>query len=96
MVVSAVQACTGLGLLIVEDGEDAEDDGDARVEPHAHEAVGDGVGDVLEVHRLALDEDADGNDGVEGTARGGSGGERSEVGSGRGEEVAGRGAAGLG
>lgn len=60
------QAGAGAGLVVVEDGEDAEDDGDAEVEADAHEPLRHGVGDVLEVHGLALDQHADGDDGVEG------------------------------
>lgn len=89
-------AGAGEGLVLGEDGEDAEDDGDARVEGDAHEAVGDAVGDVLEVHRLALDQHADGDDGVEGAA--GRGG-RCQGGQVRGraaQEVAGCAAAGGG
>lgn len=87
------QAGAGLGLAVVEDGEDAEDDGDAEVEADAHEALRHGVGYVLEVHGLALDQDADGDDGVEGL--GGGGGEGRQVRGGAAEEVAGRPAAAL-
>lgn len=71
----AVNAGAGFGLVVVEDGQDAKDDGDTGVELDAHEAVGDGVGNVLEVHGLALDEDADGDDGVKGSSGGAAGGE---------------------
>lgn len=75
IVTLAINAGTSLGLFVVEDGQDAKDDGDAGVELNAHQAVGDGVGDVLEVHGLALDEDADGDDGVKGACGGAAGGE---------------------
>ena len=55
-----------LGLLLIQDGQQAEDQRHARVELDAHQAVRDRLGDVLEVHGLALDEHADGDDGVEG------------------------------
>lgn len=98
---AARDAGAGLGLVLGEDGEDAEDDGDARVELHPHEAVRDRVGDVLEVHGLALDEDADGDEGVEGGVEGlrAAGRRRAEGGQVRGaaaQEVAGAGAAGGG
>lgn len=105
MVVAAGgDAGAGLGLVLAEDGEDAEDDGDARVELDAHEAVGDAVGDVLKVHGLALDEDANRDDGVKGGGRGrggagrGGGGGVGEGGQvrGRGAEEVARGAAGRG
>lgn len=66
----------GLCLLLSEHGQNAEDDGDADVELDAHEALGDGVGNVLKVHGLALDEHANGNDCVKGPAgvAGGEGG----------------------
>ena len=67
-------AGAGLGLVVVEDGQDAEDDGHAEVEADAHQAMRHGVGDVLEVHGLALDQHADGDDRVEGLLRGGRGG----------------------
>lgn len=89
-----VDAGACLCLVVGEDGEDAEDDGDAGVELDAHEAVGDGVGDVLKVHGLALDEDADGDDGVEGGGAGGAG-EGGQV-CGRGGEEVGRGGPGVG
>lgn len=66
VVALAVDTGAGLGLLVGQDGEHAKDDGDARVELDAHEALAGGLGDVLEVHGLALDEHADGDDGVEG------------------------------
>ncbi len=96
VVALAVDAGAGEGLRVVEDGEDAKDDGDARVELDAHEAVRDGLGNVLKVHRVALDEDADGDDGVK-RRRGGGARRGGEVGRRGGEEeVASRGAAGRG
>lgn len=82
-----------LGLLVSEDGQDAENDGHAEVEADAHQALGDGVGDVLEVHGLALDQHADGDDGVEGARgrRGRVGHEGGQVGGRGAEEVAGAG-----
>lgn len=89
MIVTAAQhAGAGLGLVLVEDGQHTEDDRDAGVELDAHEAVRNAVGDVLEVHSLALDEHTNGDDGVENGGAGVGGGERSEVGRGAAEEVA--------
>lgn len=59
-----------LGLVLSQHGEDTKDDGDTRVQRDTHQALRDTVGDVLEVHRLALDEHADGDYRVEGTRRG--------------------------
>lgn len=95
MVVAATRhARPGLRLLLVEHRQQAEDQRDAGVELDAHQAVGDGLGDVFKVHRLALDQDADGDDGVEGA--GGRGrlafgveGEGGQVGGAGAEEVAG-------
>ena len=67
VVAPAHQPRASLGLLVVEHGKDAEDDGDAEVQANAHEALRHGVGDVLKVHRLALDQHADGDDGVKGS-----------------------------
>jgi hypothetical protein len=53
-------------LVFRESGENTKDDGDAGIELNAHEAVGDGIGDVLEVHGFAFDQDADGDHRVEG------------------------------
>lgn len=72
-------ARAGLCLLVVEHGQDAKDDGDADVELDAHEALGGGVGNVLKVHGLALDEHADGDDGVKGPAAGVAAGEGRQV-----------------
>ena len=59
-------ACAFQSLVIGERGKHAEDDGNARVELHAHERVRDGLADVLEVHRRALDEHAYRDHGIEG------------------------------
>lgn len=97
VVAAAREPGAGLGLLVIEHGQDAEDDGHAEVEADAHEALGDGVGDVLEVHGLALDQHADGDDGVEGPrGRRGLGREGGEVGRRGAEEVAGAGGAARG
>ncbi len=45
--------------------KDPEDDGHPCIELHLHETVRDGIADVLEMHGGALDENADGNDGVQ-------------------------------
>jgi len=83
-------------LLLGQDGQNAKDDGHAGVELHAHQPLRDGVGDVLEVHRLALDQHADGDDGVE-RARGlRRGGQRRQVCRAAREEVAGTQSAGAG
>lgn len=93
VVALAVDASARLCLVVREHRQHAKDDGDTRVELHAHQAVRHAVGNVLKVHRLALDQDADGNDGVEGAGRGSGGGGRLEVGRAGGEEVGGRGRA---
>lgn len=84
-----------LRLLLGEHGQDAKDDGHARVERDAHQALRHRVGNVLEVHRLALDQHANGDQGVERLRRHrGRGGvaQRGEVGCRAAEEVAGAGA----
>lgn len=53
-------------LVVVEAGKNTENDGRARVELDAHKALRDGVADVLKVHRRALDQHADRDDGVKG------------------------------
>ena len=53
-------------LILLESGENAKDDGNASIELDAHEAVGDGFGDELKVHRFAFDQDADCDHRVEG------------------------------
>lgn len=78
VVATGSDTSAGLGLLVVQDGENAKDDRYTGVELYAHKAVRHSVGDVLEMHGLALDEDADGDDGVEGAARC-FGGEGSQV-----------------
>ncbi len=89
VVALAVDAGAGESLLVVEHRQDAKDDGDAGVELHAHEAVRGRVGNVLKVHRLALDKHADSDDGVKSRRCR----RRGEVGRRGGEEVAGGGAA---
>lgn len=54
-----------LRLLFIQDRQQAKDQGDAGIQLHAHQPVRDSLGDVLEVHGLALDEDADGDQGIE-------------------------------
>lgn len=96
----------GLCLLLSQHRQQAENKRDAGVELDAHEALRHGIRDILEVHRLALDEDANGNEGVEGGCGSGGRGGRGccsgeQVGRGRrgAEEVArrqaGAGAGGL-
>lgn len=85
-------AGASLGLLVVEDGQDAKDDGDARVELNAHEAMRDSIRNVLKVHGLALDQNANGNNGVESRSRGArvvAGCEGRQIRRGGGEKVAG-------
>lgn len=54
------------GLVLIQDGQQTEDERHAVVELDAHETMRDGLGNVLEVHGLALDQDADGDEGIEG------------------------------
>lgn len=89
VVAPAHQPRASLGLLVVEHGKDAEDDGDAEVQANAHEALRHGVGDVLKVHRLALDQHADGDDGVKGSRGRRVGAEGGQVRRRGAEEVAG-------
>ena len=83
-----------LRLILIQHGQQTENQRDAGVELYAHKALGHALGDVLEVHGLAFYEDPDGDYGVEG-AGGGCGfsvsgqGERGQVGGGGAEEVAG-------
>jgi len=79
-------------LFLVQDRQQSEDQGNARIQLHAHEALGNAIGNVFKVHGFALDETADGDDGIEGgggAGRGGLGGEGGEIGGGAAEEVAG-------
>lgn len=81
-------------LLVGEAGEDAKDDGDPGIESDPHEGVGDRVGDVLEVHGGALDEDADRDEDVvrlRGAGGGCGAGEGGEGDGGRRGEEVGRG-----
>ena len=94
MVVAVLsETSAGLSLLVVQHSEYAEYHGDPAVEANAHESLGDCVGDVLEVHGLALDQNADGDHGIKGARSSGVGGGRWEGGQVRGrgaEEVASR------
>ena len=95
VVASGDEAGPRLCLLLSEHGQDAKDDGHARVERHAHQALRYRVGNVLKVHRLALDQHADGDEGVEGARRHRicrGVGKRGEVGCRAAEEVTGAGA----
>jgi len=82
-------------LLLAQDRQDAEDDGDARVQGDAHQALRHAVSDVLEVHGLALDQHPDGDQGVEGAGRAGGRRrrQRRQIRGRAAEEVAGRGPA---
>lgn len=53
-------------LLVAQQRQEPKDNRHVAVQLHAHEPVADRVSDVLEMHRLALDEHADGNDCIEG------------------------------
>jgi hypothetical protein len=53
-------------LIFREGSENAKDDRDAGIELDAHDAVGDSVGDVLEMHGFAFDQDTDCDHCVEG------------------------------
>ena len=71
VIVPTVQAARPLHyLLLVEAVEHAVDHGGHGAQAHVHDARRDGVGDVLEVERLALDEDAAADDGVDGARHG--------------------------
>ena len=52
-------------LVVRERGEHTEDDGNSSIELDAHKRVRNGFADVLEVHRGALNENADGDNRVE-------------------------------
>lgn len=52
-------------LVVRQTREHTKDDGRSSVELDAHEAMADSIGNVLKVHGRALDEDANGDDGVE-------------------------------
>lgn len=60
-------------LLLIQDRQQAKDDGNAKVELDAHQAARDGFGNVFKVDGVALDQDANGEDGVEGASGGGGG-----------------------
>mmetsp|Transcript_7915 Transcript_7915/g.18062 ORF Transcript_7915/g.18062 Transcript_7915/m.18062 type:complete len:261 (+) Transcript_7915:896-1678(+) len=71
VIVPAVQVARPLhDLLLVEAVEHAVDHGGHGAKAHVHDARRHGVGDVLEVERLALDEDAAADDGVDGARHG--------------------------
>lgn len=84
-------ARTRLGLLLRQDGQEAEDQRHPRVELHAHQTLRDGFGNVLEVHSLALDQHADGDDSIKrrGGCPCGSGGQGGQVGGAGAEQVSG-------
>lgn len=60
------QSSTIQRLVIAQRSQHPENNRHTRIELHTHEAGRDGVADVFKVHCRALDEDADGDDGVEG------------------------------
>ena len=55
-----------LSLLVIQDGKNTKDDGDTGVERNAHQPVGYALGNILEMHRLAFDQDANRNNRIEG------------------------------
>ncbi|DAZ96764.1 TPA: hypothetical protein N0F65_012341 [Lagenidium giganteum] len=59
------QASAVLGLLLVEHREDTEEHRHVRVELHLHDALRHSVTDVLEVHRVALDQAANAHDRID-------------------------------
>lgn len=72
LVFSATDAGPDQGLLVVQDGQDAKDDGCTSLELDVHQALGHGLADVLKVHGGPLDKASDRDDGVErGGGRGG-------------------------
>jgi hypothetical protein len=64
VVLALAEARAREGLRLREALEHPEDDGLSLLEVEAHEALRDGLRDVLKVHRLALDEAADREDGI--------------------------------
>lgn len=66
LVFSAPDAGPEQGLLVVQDCQDTKDDGRAGLELDVHQPLRHGLADVLKVHGGALDEAADGDDGVKG------------------------------
>lgn len=54
-------------LLLTKQRKQPENHRHARIQLHAHQPITDRVRDILEVHRFALDQDADGYDRVEGS-----------------------------
>lgn len=63
--VAVYAAGAGFGLFGGVAGEHAEDDGHAVFDAHLGDAVGGGLGDELEVARLALDDASEADDGVD-------------------------------
>lgn len=61
---AASDASTLKRLVVGEGSENTEHDRSSSVKLDTHEAVGDGVRDVLKVHGRALDQDTNGDDGV--------------------------------
>lgn len=90
VVTLALDTGASLGLVFGENGQDTENDGDASVKLDTHQALAGRLGDVLKVHGLALDENANGNDGIKGARRRREG---REIWSRRGEKVGRRGTA---
>lgn len=72
LVFSATDAGPDQGLLVVQDGQDAKDDGCTRLELDIHQALGHSFANVLKVHGGPLDKASDSDDGVKwGGGRGG-------------------------
>ena len=63
--VAVYAAGAGFGLFGCVAGEHAEEDGHAVFDTHLGDAVGGGLGDELEVARLALDDASEADDGVD-------------------------------
>lgn len=82
LVLTATDAGPDQGLFVVQDGQDAKDDGCTCLELDIHQALRHGFADVLKVHGGPLDKASDSDDGVE--WGGGRGGLRRGLGLGRG------------
>lgn len=65
LVVTATDSGPDQGLLFVQDGEDAKDDGCTCLELDVHQALRHGFANVLKVHGGSLDKASDSDDGVE-------------------------------
>jgi hypothetical protein len=76
-------------LLLIQHRQESENQRNTSVELYAHETLRDGIGDVFEMHGLALDQHANGDDSIEGAGGSGSGACLVEV---EGGQVCGRGA----